>query len=105
MRAWSLMSDQEKTEFNFDVKSIDWTECELNFLFGIRRFFLKEDTLPPEAQFKQILAKEQLKYFEDLRLVNDTSKGIIFRSNQDYYGDILSHDRFNAFLERKNHMP
>ena len=52
MRAWSLMSDQEKNEFNFDVKSIDWTECELNFLFGIRRFFLKEDTLPPEAQFK-----------------------------------------------------
>ena len=98
------MNDQEKKEFCFDVKVIDWRECEINFVFGIRRFFLKEDILAPEANFKQILAKDQIKYFEDVRLTIDTSKNIVYRSNQDYFSDILSHDRFNAFLEQKSHM-
>ena len=49
MRAWSLMCDQERAEFNIDVKSIDWQEAESNFIFGIRRFFLEEDILPPES--------------------------------------------------------
>ena len=45
------MSEQEKKDFNFDVTTIDWTKAEQNFLYGIRRFFLKEDVLPPEACF------------------------------------------------------
>ena len=60
MRAWSLMSDQEKSDWNIDLKSIDWREAELNFIFGIRRFFLKEDIPAPEQQLNQILPKAQL---------------------------------------------
>ena len=62
------MSDEERAEFNIDVKSINWREAELNFIFGIRRFFLKEDILAPEAKFNQILPKAQIAWFEDIRL-------------------------------------
>jgi len=51
MQAWDLMSDSEKAVYNFDVTSIDWQSAEINFLHGIRRYFLKEDILPPEANF------------------------------------------------------
>ena len=51
-RAWSVMSDLERQEFNIDVCSIDWVKAETNFLFGIRRFFLKEDIMNPESNFK-----------------------------------------------------
>ena len=42
------MSDSERQEWNMDLKSIDWREAEMSFMFGIRRFFLKEDILAPE---------------------------------------------------------
>ena len=46
------MSDLERREFNFDVTSIDWALAEHRFVNGIRRFFLKEDIMPPEAEFE-----------------------------------------------------
>ena len=50
-RAWNLMDDEERQVFNFDVTTIDWDKAETNFLFGLRRFFLKEDILAPEKNF------------------------------------------------------
>ena len=43
-----LMSEEEKQIFNIDVSIIDWYEAETYFLYGIKRFFLKEDMLAPE---------------------------------------------------------
>ena len=51
-RAWNVMSDSERVEFNIDVTSIDWAKAEQNFMYGIRRFFLKEDIMPPESKFQ-----------------------------------------------------
>ena len=51
-RAWNTMSSAEKRDFNFDIKSVDWKKAETSFLFGIRRYFLKEDTMAPETQFQ-----------------------------------------------------
>ena len=50
-RAWDTMTATEKRDFNFDIKSIDWHKAETTFLFGIRRYFLKEDSMAPETQF------------------------------------------------------
>lgn len=50
-KTWAVMSDWEKTNFNIDVTSIDWAQAEQTFVYGIRRFFLKEDILPPEERF------------------------------------------------------
>jgi len=44
-----MMNDEERREFNIDVMSIDWVKAEMNFMYGIRRFFLKEDIMPPES--------------------------------------------------------
>ena len=49
--AWALMSPEEKKEFKIDVAQYDWEEGVFNEIFGLRRFYLKEDVLPPEAMF------------------------------------------------------
>ena len=100
-RAWQVMSDEERSEFMFDVKTIDWNRAEQNFMFGIRRFFLKEDLMPPEAQFKQLLQKTHVDYFVDLKVMMQASKNVYRRSNADYFSEILSHEKFSAFLKSK----
>ena len=49
---WSLISPEERTEFNIDIRSIDWRECIFANTFGVRRFFFKEDTPAPEMRFR-----------------------------------------------------
>jgi hypothetical protein len=46
------MSQEEQASYNCDVTSIDHNRAQADFIFGIRRFYLKEDILPPEAQFR-----------------------------------------------------
>ena len=52
----SLMDDQELKEFRFDMTQIDWNKSLAGYCFGIRRFYFKEDCLPFEAGFEQVLA-------------------------------------------------
>ena len=44
-KIWSLMSMEEKKEFNFDVGCIDWRKCIADYCFGIRRFYFKAELL------------------------------------------------------------
>lgn len=97
-RAWHIMSEKEKHDFNFDVTSIDWGAAEGNFLYGIRRFFLKEDVLPPEANFRQLLAKDRIELFHDARLAYDITKTVQAKSNAAYFDGMLNHNMFNDFL-------
>jgi len=48
---WSKMNDFERHLFPFDVRKIEWEFCLKGFMFGIRRFFLKEDCLSPDSGF------------------------------------------------------
>ena len=97
------MSDAERVEFNIDVTSIDWAKAEQNFMYGIRRFFLKEDIMPPESKFQQLLAKSRsnVEYFHDARVAIRASQSVNRRSNQEYFSTVLSHEKFNAFLQAK----
>ena len=51
-RVLSIMSNEEKEEFQIDVTTIDWNIVIKDFLFGIRRFYFREDVLQPESLFK-----------------------------------------------------
>ena len=67
-QAWNMMSVEEQKEFNLDVTTIDNDLARSDFIFGIRRFFFKEDVLPPESQFQQLLAKDQIEFFHDAKI-------------------------------------
>ena len=51
------MSNQEKKDFPFDMKLIDWKILLNGFCYGIQWFFLREDHLSPDTGFKQLLSK------------------------------------------------
>ena len=72
-------------------------------MYGIRRFFLKEDIMPPESKFRQLLAKSRsnVEYFHDAKVALRAAQNINRRSNQEYFSDVLSHEKFNAFLRAK----
>jgi len=54
-RAWALMSDRERKDFKIDVTAFSWDDAFFNYIFGLRRFYFKEDVLAPEAKFQQLL--------------------------------------------------
>ena len=64
----SLMTKDELREFNFDMRQIDWRKSLAGYCFGIRRFYFKEDCMPFEAGFEQVLAQNQYEWFHDVRL-------------------------------------
>lgn len=99
------MTSTERKEFNFDVASIDWVKAETTFLFGIRRYFLKEDTMAPETEFKQLLAKDRVEYFHDLKIAFNAGKYINFTTTYDYSTEILNNVRFNEYFRSKCHIP
>ena len=94
------MSNEEKEEFQIDVTQIDWHIVIKDFLFGIRRFYFREDVLPPESQFKQILAKTRIELFHDARIALKHGNNIYTRNNREYFPKILSLKKFNAFLKQ-----
>ena len=51
-----MMSEQELQEFRFDMTQIDWMKSLAGYCFGVRRYYFKEDCLPFEANYEQVLA-------------------------------------------------
>jgi hypothetical protein len=51
------MNPEQKALFPFDVRLINWEFCLRGFMFGIRRYYLKEDCISPDSGFSQILVK------------------------------------------------
>lgn len=38
------MTDKDKNEFNFDVKSIDWDLCVENYVLGATKYLLQKES-------------------------------------------------------------
>ncbi len=49
------MSKEERETFNFDVSSYDVGDNFKHNIYGIQRFVLKEDIVPLEANYRQLL--------------------------------------------------
>lgn len=58
-KLWAAMSKDDQQLFPFNVRLVDWKACLEGFQFGIRRYFVKEDTYSPESGWVQLLAKNQ----------------------------------------------
>ena len=41
------MSPEDRRDFQFNVRNIDWLHCFALFSYGLRRFFIKEDCVQP----------------------------------------------------------
>ena len=98
-RALALLSESEKREFRIDERSFKWDSAFYNHIFGLRRFYLKEDVPPPEAKMKQLLQKVNPGWFLDVRTALDASKNVISANNTIYFRDILRADSFNAYVK------
>ncbi|KAL1116456.1 hypothetical protein AAG570_004929, partial [Ranatra chinensis] len=59
IRLWSRLNPDDKTRFNFDFKTLDWSKFFYNYIRGLRIYLLKDDmsTLPQAratwAKFKR----------------------------------------------------
>ena len=42
-RTWAAMSDEERREFKIDVQIFNWEDALMHHIYGLRRYFLKED--------------------------------------------------------------
>ena len=99
-QAIAMMSMEERKEFKVDVTSFDWAEGYHNQIYGLRRFYLKEDVMAPESKFKQVLQKNNPDYFHDIQLAWDTTSNLVYKNNSVYFKDILSQTNFNVYVNR-----
>ncbi len=70
------MSESERKMFRIDETTFKWGSAFYNHIFGLRRFYLKEDVPPPEAQMKQLLQKGDPDWFHDVRTAFEASKNV-----------------------------
>ena len=94
------MSQEERQEFKIDCGTFDWVEAYVSQIYGLRRFYLKEDVLPIESKFKQLLQKNSPDYFHDIRTSVDATKDIVYKTNTVYFKDIASQHNFNSYISR-----
>lgn len=98
---WSLIKPEEQSEFNIDIRAIDWRECFYANTFGVRRFFFKEDTPAPEMKFRQLLKKNRVGWFHDVLTANETTRFLTFKDNAVYFPAVMSAQKFKDFLSLK----
>lgn len=97
------MSPEDKRDFQFNVRNIDWLNCFALFSYGLRRFFIKEDCMQPGQQFKQLLFKNQIPLAHDLTTAFK-QKIAGFKTNTSYFKDVMLPHKFQDFLQmQKTH--
>ena len=93
------MSDQEKKEFRIDVNTFNWDQCFLHTIFGLRRYYMKEDILPPDAHFRQLLQKNSADWFHDIRTAKSATLMVTYKTTTIYFQDILQPKNFQAYVK------
>jgi len=48
-KIWNAMALSDRALCRFNVKDINWAPCLVGYLYGIRRFYLKEDIMSPAS--------------------------------------------------------
>ena len=61
------MQNNEKEEFNCDIRKVQWRVFFENYFIGLSIWVLKEDNLAPHHNFKQIVMKNSFDYFSDYK--------------------------------------
>lgn len=54
---WDKMSQEERKNFFFNVREVDWKIALEGYQYGIRRFYTLEDCQSHLSQWKQLFAK------------------------------------------------
>ena len=98
-RTWAAMNEAERREFKIDVAMFNWDDGFMHHIYGLRRYYLKEDIMSPTAGFQQLLQKGQPDPFHDVRLSSEAVKIVPTKSNTAYFADILSSSNFHAYVQ------
>ena len=92
------MSSEEKAEFKIDAAQFNWTEAMHNQIYGLRRFYLKEDVQPPESSYNQLFQKNRPELFYDIKTALQATANVFYRTNSAYEKNILDTHNFNAYI-------
>lgn len=49
---WAMMSSEERKTFKINNREYDWDKVFFNHIYGIRRYYFREDILAPEAEMQ-----------------------------------------------------
>ena len=72
-----------------------------NFSYGLRRFFIKEDILPPNAGYDQLVAKNQVGLIHDIKLAYEGTSFLKPMDNVGYFQTILNKQKFDDYVRFK----
>lgn len=67
-------------------------------IYGLRRYYYKEDAPAPDNGFQQLLKKGMPSPFLDLRIASAATKNVVYGSNETYFSEIMSESKFHAFV-------
>ena len=96
------ISQQEKIEFNCDVKSIIWPQYFEKYLKGLAIWVLKEDMVAPQHNFKQIVLKNRMEYFKDFKSTMEHQINFIEKDSSIYEKKILQAEKYLRYLQQQN---
>ena len=97
----SLMTSEDKADFPFDPRTIDWPKFMHRHCYGIRRFYLKEDCLDPHDAWKQIVMKQTWSWTADASMALRKFPDGYFsgKDSKKFSGAVLSKERFQEYMQ------
>ena len=98
MEAEKYLTNEEKVTLNCDVRKIDWKIMSGRFSYGIQRYFFKEDALPPETNYVQLLVKNQLTVFNDISFAASMNNFVANKDTSVYFPTICSSEKFKLYV-------
>ena len=99
---WVLMSPEEKEEFACDSHRINWKHALVGFSYGIRRYFMKEDCLAPTDGYRQLIAKNQIPWLNDIRYASAYQPALTDKNLSVYFPSLLQPLRFADYLQQRS---
>lgn len=95
------MSPEMKKEFYCDPINIDHKESQLLYSTGIQKYYLNQDMeIPYKAQFQQIVRKNGLPWFYDIKKGMKMYPEFTEKINSNYFNNVLQNDKFLKFVDQ-----
>jgi hypothetical protein len=71
------MSSEEKETFYIDPKVINWRSAIKQYVHGIQKYCLKQESVAPDNKNTALIRKNDFEYFEDLKWAFFNGKPIL----------------------------
>jgi hypothetical protein len=98
LKVCDSLNENDRNEFLIDLRKIDVGAEGRNYIYGLAKYYMREDIPAIDSGLRQIVQMNQLNFNHDLRFGHQTYSELKYRDLKDLYSYILDPSKYEQFL-------